>query len=236
MLSFFSYNIYRGKKIDQIYDWFHEHATDFDFCCFQEFPESSIEKFIEPIKDQYSYEFSSAFTFSPGIKRREEIYGQLTLFNKKNLKLVNSRIVNLGGSKIEKSLFRNSMERTALITRFKYKKCFFIVTNCHLTPFTHNNRRLRQLELVIKHIRKNDIAIITGDFNYPSIRQKGLIEFMENNSFENGALNFKTYKIFFIRQQYDYIFSKNCEIKEIKVERLKFSDHYPIIAQFDPSL
>ncbi len=235
MLSLFSYNILRGKRLEQICDWYKSIETNYDLICFQEFPKHKISYFMKTLpKDQYDYLFSPGFTFSPGISVREHIYGQLTVYNKEKLTLNNHRIISLGASRVEKHLFQNHLERSALLTQFTYENQPFIVVNCHLTPLTLNRRRLNQLDLITDQIRATDKALIIGDFNYPSVRQKGLISFMKEKKFENGATNIKTYKLFFIKQQLDYIFSKDCIIEEISVEDIRFSDHFPLVAQFSP--
>jgi endonuclease/exonuclease/phosphatase family metal-dependent hydrolase len=237
MLSLFSYNILRGKKLTKILEWYRLNRIQFDVICFQEYPEDKIKEFINLLpKNEYDYKFSPGFKFSPGLNNRHRIYGQVTVFNKTKLKLMSTRIVNLGTSKIEKRLFHNDVERSALITHFVYKEAPFLIANCHLTPLTFNKRRLNQLDLIFSHIRKDDIALIVGDFNYPSVRSSGLIKFMSDNDFENGTINLKTHKLFFIRQQLDYIFSKGCALEHSAIHSIKFSDHFPLVAQFNPEI
>lgn len=231
MLSILTYNIRYGRKLHEITEWLSQREAFFDIICFQEFPIDQIDLFLNSVNKE-----SLDYRFSHGFKKKEKIYGQLTLFNKKKITLLEDVVLSLGPSVLERSKIKG--ERSSLITRFVYQKKEFIIANTHLVCFALNNKRIFQLEKIITHftqnIAKNVPVLVVGDFNYSSlIRQKKLLNFMEQHGFTN-AYTTSTYKLLFLKYQLDYVFYKNCEIKDVEVLNLRFSDHFP--AEFALSL
>ena len=55
---------------------------------------------------------------------------------------------------------------------------------------------------------------------------------MKSHKFAN-AYKTHTHKLFFLGQQLDYVFYKNLTLKNIEVKDVKFSDHFPISAEFN---
>jgi endonuclease/exonuclease/phosphatase family metal-dependent hydrolase len=196
----------------------------------QEFPLAELEAFLHVIKKTYDYRFSQAFIL------KEKQYGQLTLFNKKKLQLLDGKTITLGPSIWERTKKRG--ERSSLITRFKYGEKEFLLANTHLICRALNNYRLIQLEKIIAYLKKTSDAslpvLLVGDLNYSSlVRQKKLLQFMERHDFIN-AYKTNTFKVLFFRYQLDYVFYKNCNITDISVSPLQYSDHFPI--EFNLSL
>lgn len=229
MLSVIIYNIRYGRKLQQISEWITESKKEFDIICFQEFPLVELDAFLKVIKKTYDYRFSQAFI----LKGKQ--YGQLTLFNKRKLQILDSQAITLGPSILEQTKKRG--ERSSLITRFKYKEKEFLLANTHLICRALNKYRLVQLEKIIAYLKESSDhslpVLLVGDLNYSSlIRQKKLLHFMENHGFTN-AYKTNTFKVLFLRYQLDYVFYKNCKIADITISHLRYSDHFPIEFSLD---
>jgi endonuclease/exonuclease/phosphatase family metal-dependent hydrolase len=144
----------------------------------------------------------------------------------------------LGPNFLEKR-FRVEGEKTSLLTVFQYGKQKLVVTNSQLVCYAINSRRINQIAKILKKVKSlgddsKFATVILGDFNYTSrFRQKKLIEFMAKNDLTN-AYKGTTHKYLFIAQQIDYVFSNNCTVKNVKIDRkIKFSDHSPVTFNID---
>lgn len=235
MFTLLSYNINFGKKLTTILDWLvkiERKNNPFDIICFQEFPYEKIDVLM------FSRRIKTDFRFAPSMYFKKKIYGQLTLFNKNTLKLINSAELSLSTGRIEKKigqLFRRSTKRKSLLTLFGTdtgKHC--MLANTHLTCFAMNNHRINQLKKVCKEIQYYIKVLIVGDFNYTSVLPRfSLKRLMKKYQFEDATVKLKTHRIFLIKHQLDYIFTKGIRIKQVTTERLHFSDHYPLMAEFE---
>jgi endonuclease/exonuclease/phosphatase family metal-dependent hydrolase len=230
MLSIASYNILHGKKLDKIILWLLANTFAFDIICFQEFPEEKTNEFLQQVPKHFQYKFAIGFT------RGKQHFGELTLYNSRKLSIEDSQTVLLGTGFLEKRLRRDTTERSSLLTMFLYKNKKFLLANTHLVALALNGRRKKQLEELLKKIKRipnaeNLPMVLLGDFNYSSrFRQKKLFEFMEKNSFIN-AYKKPTHRLFLVNQQLDYVFYKLCNVKNIFITKLAFSDHHLITFQ-----
>ena len=232
MLLGLTYNICYGKRLPKIQEWLRTHNTSYDLICFQEFPYSQL----------YRFQSDKAFTFyfASGFRKHGETYGELTLVRTKKVKIVASQIINLGGSIYEKRVFRTTGARSSLVTMLEYRKRPFILANTHLTAFSFNHHRKKQLDKLIQHLGSEFFVqhtpmVILGDLNYSSLfGRKGLLKLMQEQEYTNAYLE-NTHKFLNVKKhQLDYIFHKNCAIADVQVLRQPFSDHFPI--QFTLSL
>jgi hypothetical protein len=234
MLSGITYNIFLGNNCDKLFYWLFKENNLRDFYCFQEFPEEKITEL-----EKYLPNGHFDFVFCPGLGWKGKIFGELTVFNTNKLKLSESEQVSLEGKgdfgiilyrkrfKLHLSVGRTSVNRTALLTRFFYQKKQFVLVNTHLTAGHVNSRRIKQMNLVLKAVKNDKEVLILGDFNHPFGR--GLPRVMKENGFTSAINKIKTFRM--VRGLYlhlDYLFQKNCEVKNISVESVRFSDHYPI--------
>jgi endonuclease/exonuclease/phosphatase family metal-dependent hydrolase len=233
MVSVLAYNINYGKKLDLIQKWLLKRVNDFDVICLQEFPFDEESEFLK-VLEKHSYDYR----FAPSFSRKDSRHGELTLYKKNKLKLLDDKIVKLGTNLLE-TRFRKKGQRTSLLTLFEYKNRKIVLANSHLVCFALNSRRINQISKIIKNVRTIGdhsafSTVILGDFNYTSrIRQKKLIEFMEKNELLN-AYKTHTHKFFFIKQQLDYVFYNGCGIKNIKIgKKIKYSDHSPVWFNID---
>jgi endonuclease/exonuclease/phosphatase family metal-dependent hydrolase len=229
MLSVLSYNILYGKKLDKIAQWLTSTPKKFDILCFQEFPKEKINfllKALLPIK--YSFKYGTNF-----IKNNKD-YGQLTLINSKKIKFRGSKSIFLGTNFIEDKIFGLKGERSSLITKLRFGKNDLILANTHLIAYALNSHKREQLEKVTEEIKnfskKSKMPVVLlGDLNYSSIIwQDGIFNLMRKMGFQNAHRE-KTHKLLFLKyQQLDYVFFKDCKASDVVIEKLSFSDHFPM--------
>ncbi len=234
MLSGITYNIFLGQALDPILDWLFQKKKLRELYCFQEFPQERLPHLKSYLKGK-----KFDFVFCPGLEWRGKTTGELTLFDKRKLKLLETKYVNLGGKgdlgfifmrngfTIDATLAKSALDKTSLLTRFKYKEKEFVVANTHLIADIHNTRKLKQLRVVIDAVKDDRTALVLGDFNYPFGR--GHFNLMQSHGFINSFDKINTYRLFpGIYYQNDFIFGRKCQINDIDVERVNFSDHYPV--------
>ena len=230
MLRALSYNIEHGKNIDQAGEWFMSLNPKPDILCLQEIPQkkaSQFQKFLD--KHGYSHKYAPSYT------KKGITYGELTAYNTKSVLLVFSKVVELGSSIVAKLISRHNSRYTSLLTVFQYKKQNFIVVNIHLLPHGLHGRRRKQLGMAIQALQLlrfvNMPSIIVGDYNYSSFFGRGgLIRYMAKNGFTMaGRKKLITHRQWRIPHQTDYVFYRQCKVKNVEVEAVKFSDHYPLL-------
>jgi len=226
MLNILTYNIQYGKRTSSIIKWIKNLPQIPDIICFQEFPKKEIEIFIKKIKKKnYKYQYTES------LRKKNETYGQLTLYDSIKLKVKENKTIDLKKSFIEKIFSPNTISRKALITSFEYDGKLFILINAHLTAFHFNSIKRSQILKIIDSLDKNLEKIphiFLGDLNYSSlIRRKKLLNLMYKYGFYN-AYKLKTHRLFFLNHQLDYVFYKGCIIINPVVIRLKYSDHFAV--------
>lgn len=238
MLSVLAYNIHFGKKLNLIEKWLLKNPAKFDIICLQEFPFAENSSFLDTLeKHGFDYKFApSSFLTKP--RRSKNLYGELTVFRKSKLKLVDSAVIKLGANFLEKR-FRVAGQKTSILTVFKYKNEKIVIANSQLVCYALNSRRINQIAKIIKKVKTLGdhsafSTVMLGDFNYTSrFRQKKLIEFMAENDLTNAYKGY-THKYLFIPQQIDYVFFNNCTVKNVKINKaIKYSDHSPVTFTID---
>lgn len=230
MLKLITYNIGEGKEVDKIYKWIDEEQNNVDIICLQEFPEKELinlenNKFIKNFKH----------SFSPGLKKRNIQLGQLTLFRKKYFNLVEEYTIDLGHDDLEVIYRKIPTKRSALITTLEYNKNQFIVSNVHLSAFSFNVNRRKQLKKVIEGMTSSVPVVMLGDFNYSNLfGRKFFIKYMQGLGLTMAGEKMITNKYKrILKQQLDYVFYQGFRLGDIKVKNLSFSDHYPVIVNFE---
>lgn len=229
MLSVLSYNIFFGKRVEQIVSWLAGHPNQFDILCFQEFPKEKIQ-FIKKALQPYQYAYGSNTVY------RGKDYGQLTLIMNKKIALVGKEVIWLGRNFFEDKILRLGGERSSLLTTLRYKRKTFLLANTHLIAYAFNFQRREQLAMIVGYItglsqKKRTIpTIVLGDFNYTSLLWRGkFFAYMKRNGFTNAHTE-KTHKLLALKyHQLDYIFYKFCKVTRIQVLKQKFSDHLPML-------
>jgi endonuclease/exonuclease/phosphatase family metal-dependent hydrolase len=229
MISVVSYNIFLGKKIEEIADWTASLKPIPNILCFQEFPEEKISYFLKKT-DLNNYGFS----FAKSLVKRGKVYGELTLYDLDKLKLWHSYNLTLGTSFMEKNFSLSGGERSALVTLLSFDKTKFVLVNIHLVMLALNAKRRKQTNKIFEYLDTLDLnpetpIILLGDFNYTSIAgQKRLLELMKKKGFTNAFI-YPTHQRLILIQQIDYVFYKNCEVFEVNISKQNLSDHFPIL-------
>ena len=232
MFEGLTYNIEYGRKLDEIFAWINGLPQTPSLLCFQEFPQDRIGDIPKLAKLPYGVRFA------PSIKKNGGTWGELTAFDQRLFNLVRTEIVDLGDNDFERKVRGFSAWRTTLITDLESKAGDITVVNAHLTWFAWNSRRLQQLSMVLNHMGNPENALLVGDFNYPTgndLDPNRLNKFMENNGgFKFAGPNTYTHIAWgIIRHRIDYVFAKGCRIGRVRVPRLGFSDHDPVLFQID---
>ncbi len=229
MIRLISYNVEYGKKINEIYKWLNTFKKTPDIICFQEFPSSELGN-LKEIKIFNN----SGFSFATGLKKNGVAYGELTVFDAEKFNLIKSIEIDLGIDHVEKFYKRYPTRRSALVTVFKYNSTQLNLINVHLSAAALNSGRLNQVNTLVESA-KNGKSIIAGDFNYSNLFPgNNLIKLMKDLKFKLAGENIITNKYKGrISQQLDYVFYKELKLKNLEVIDLSYSDHYPLIAEFE---
>lgn len=225
-ITIVSYNIFFGKRLHKIIPWINSLRRA-DIICFQEFPKARLTEFLSAIpKRRYGHRFTQSFIL------RKKIYGELTLFRQKKFRLIYARKLSLSIRPREKRILRKSMARTCFLTTFSAGSKTITVANTHLPYLAANRTRYKQIHRIATHlVSLHQAAIITGDFNLHSMSiNKKLIAFMGRYGFHTSPERLATHHVGVIKHQLDYVFGVKCRILKLEAPRVRFSDHYPIIA------
>jgi len=205
MLRVLSYNIQFGRKWKILFPWLAKQKN-VDVFCLQEFPENKIDEF-QNMFPHYQ------FVFTPSLRVLKKTYGVLTLTRLKCTKKIHIAI---------------GKTNTVYATEFVYRHQHVLLVNLHLTFFSTNKQRYAQIKKILDSVISHRIpTVLIGDFNIPSfVVNNKLIAYMRDRKFETFEKRMVTHRL--TRVQLDYAFVKNGEIKNIAIERVSFSDHYPI--------
>jgi endonuclease/exonuclease/phosphatase family metal-dependent hydrolase len=226
MLRVVTYNIHFGKRLIDIISWI-DKQTDADIICLQEFPAVHRKTFYRSLPRRWGHRYTQSFIF------RKKTYAIVTLFRKKTLRMVKTKILLLGTHPMEKSLMRNPMEKSCLVTTFRSGAKTVTVVNTHLVFLAANRSRYKQIKMITDHLLSyRHPLIITGDFNIVSLRSKNtLMSYMKKLGFVSIAKRLSSYRLSILKYQLDYVFVQRCALASLAIEKVRFSDHYPVIAQ-----
>ena len=228
MRALLTYNTQYGKNLSQINKWIEGLPKKPDVICLQEYPYDHLDNNSLAVQGY-------RFEFAPGLVKRGRTFSELTAF-KSDLSLVASEVIDLGVSNLGKRVFRLSGQRSALITKFRAQGEGFAVANIHLEWLAPHSARRDQISLILKALGDTQSALIVGDFNYSDlVVGRGLIDYLAKHGFSLAGDRLKTHTIFGVKHQLDYVFQRSCTIGEVKVIDVDFSDHLPMIVEFDVS-
>lgn len=226
MVHIVSYNIHFGKHITKILAWLQRKKRA-DIICFQEFPKHRLADCLKTFpKDTYGYRFA------PSLKKRNTLYGELTVFRTDRMRLVSAYSLPLRTTRLDRYSIGRASKRSCLVTTFRWKRKTYSIANIQLSCFASNASRYAQLTNIIHTLKHNAVpCLIIGDFNMSSILgRKKLFRLMKNNSYKAVEQYMATHRLMIVKHQLDYIFARNCAVRRVTVERIRFSDHYPITA------
>lgn len=198
-----------------------------DIICFQEFPEHRLPDCLKSFpKDTYGYRFA------PSLKRRRILYGELTIFRTDKMRLVSSSSFPLRTTRLDRYSMGGVPNRSCLVTTFRRNRKTFRIANIQLSCYASNRLRYAQLTNIIHTFSHKIIpSVIIGDFNMSSLLgRRGLFRLMNKNSYKTVGKYIATHRLLIVKHQLDYVFSRNCSVRRITVDRIRFSDHYPVTA------
>ncbi|MCX6791967.1 MAG: PCRF domain-containing protein [Candidatus Gottesmanbacteria bacterium] len=225
MVRLITYNTHFGKHLLDIISWINDQ-TDADIICLQEFPSVYLKIFYRSLPRGFGHRVTQSFIF------RKKIFVIVTLYRRKKLRLVTSKTLLMGVHPMEKSLMKNPMEKSCLLTTFRLGHKTITIANTHLVFLAANRSRYKQISMITDNLATHHHALVlTGDFNIPSIRAKNtLIRYMENFGFRTIVKRLSTYRLAIVKYQLDYVFVKWCSLTSLTLKRMRFSDHYPVTA------
>lgn len=236
-ISILTYNVYFNKATKDLPLIASEYSPD--ILCLQEVETSDEHLDSFHIKNLEMADYSNSFI------KHGTVFGLVTFYNKSKLRLISSRSFDIPRSFYEALIimfrgFNNS--RTAIRSEFEHieTKQKVIFYNMHLSPlYASNSTRTKQLLETFKDLQipEKERVLIAGDFNFPYGRKK-LEEITQQYNLEEATNELlfthenTFFKFFNFKLKLDYIFFKN--MKSIHTEKInyRYSDHYPIYAEF----
>ena len=105
--------------------------------------------------------------------------------------------------------------------------------NVHVVALAVNSVKYAQVKHLIDHVRHLRCPLVLlGDFNISSLLGKrNLFSTLKREGYTMDPKKILTHRVGPITHQFDYVFCRNCEVINQHVEKIKFSDHYPLMAQ-----
>jgi endonuclease/exonuclease/phosphatase family metal-dependent hydrolase len=226
MVHIVSYNIHFGKHIAKILAWLAREKRA-DIICFQEFPKHRLADCQKAFpKNTYGYRFA------PSLQRRAAIYGELTVFRTDRMRLVSADSLPLRTTTLDRYSIGRASKRSCLVTKFQIQRKTLSIANIQLSCLASNALRYTQLTNIIHTLKQHTVpCLIIGDFNMSSLLgRKKLFRLMKKNSYKAVEKYMATHRLMMVKHQLDYIFARNCDVRHVGVERIRFSDHYPVTA------
>ncbi len=236
VFSLATYNIFFNQAYAHLDEVFKGEKPD--IVCLQEIEtdENNLKKF-----ENSTFKLAD---YTNSFVKFGKIFGVATFYNPDKFEFVESTSIDLPRSFLEIVLIvlrGINRPRTALKTDFIYKpsKKKVSIYNLHLTPFSSNGTRIKQIKEILQNINiySKHSTVLAGDFNYPYGRKKfeSLIENYRLKEATNNILftiEGRLLKLFQYRAKLDYILYKNMGLLETKKIHLRHSDHFPIISKF----
>lgn len=256
--SLLTYNIFFNKAFPQLPAILDKYKPD--MICLQEIDTKEenlkqLEKLGYRLADYANCFFEFGKIWGVATYYNQE---KFEFVNSKPIPLINGVYEII---KIIMRLFRNKgLRRTILKTNLKVKSINknIALYNIHLSAISLNNLRMKQLNMIdFDDFEQKGSIIITGDFNFPVQRKK--LEKIMNQYQLKEATNklfytvkypnsnqpwswygflYRLYskivkKLWTDQVKLDYIFYRG--LKNTSTKRLNdsYSDHFPIIAQFE---
>jgi len=171
--------------------------------------------------------------------RKVGVFSVATFYKKGKIVLNDSSTIYLqrGMWEFFELLWRGLSRRLVISTEFKVSGKVLSLFNVHLSPYSVNSLRNKQLFKTLERAYLADNpTIILGDFNYPYNRSH-LETLFNKYEFKEATTNilhtfYKTLRFLPIKFKLDYIFYKNLDNIETKRINAFTTDHTPLIATF----
>ena len=232
-----TYNLLYGKAFPHLEKIITKNFPD--IIGVQEIEERQVKNFPLNKSINFAYELAAS---SHSFNKFGKNYNIATFYNKKTLKFSSFNYLNLPRNIYEKILYflkKSPFPRSFISSYFLKDSTKFLHINLHLSPWSTDGAKVRQIKKIFESISSLSLPIIiTGDFNFPYgkkrfellLKEYNLKEATKNLSFTEES---KILKIIPVRLKLDYILYRG--MKLIKTTRLEknSSDHYPILAEFE---
>lgn len=212
------YNLDLNKAQSMLISLIEENKPD--IIAVQEIKTS--EQDLQLIKD-CGYDLAD---YSNSFIKFNKIFGVATFYNPRLFTSTESASINLPFSIYEffQFIFKGGRrQRTVLQTELvcKKNKKHLVIYNLHLSPFSTNTLRIKQLQETLQSLNLQNIpSLILGDFNYPYGRKKFEGIFNKYGLKEATYGIFHTFKSSFpffpIKLKLDYILYQNLKHKKTK--------------------
>lgn len=231
-ISCLTFNIDKGKGFPRLLNVVQEHNPD--VVAVQEF---------EPSSESISLIEKAGYTYaghSPSFREFRTKFAVATFYRDDKLELTHAKRLNLQLGFMEVLLFFKGGRRSVISTCFRTKKNNnkFFVHNVHLTPYTTNTLRAKQIHKTLQSVEPHgEPTIVLGDFNYAYGRRRFEKIFKRYNFKEASNNIFYTFKstLWFLPVKFklDYVLYSNIVNTKTKQIGTFSPDHTPIIAYFD---
>ena len=176
---------------------------------------------------------------SEAFRRKLGIFSVATFYKEKKIRLEESNTIFLprGIWEIIELIWRGFSRRLVITSYFNVQGSRLALFNVHLSPYSANSLRNKQLFKTLEEAYLADSpTIILGDFNYPYNRShlESLFSKYEFKEATNTILHtfYKTLRFLPIKFKLDYIFYRRLENIQTKKINAFTTDHTPIIATF----
>ncbi len=225
-----SYNLNRGRALPKLPLLIEEFKPD--ILVLQEI--DTLDDSVTSI-EEFGYTLAD---FSHSFARRNSLFGVATYYKNGAFSMKKSHTIILPyGLKeiVDFVLIRTFQKRTVLKTDLETPEGkTLIVYNVHLSAFTSNNLRMKQIRRTFETLdTSSDAMIVLGDFNYPYGRKKFEEEFAKYGFQEATHKIFDTFrstmKIFPFKLKLDYVMYRNMEHVISQKIPARYSDHFPLL-------
>lgn len=235
--TFLTYNLLYNKATSELGEVLKRHKPD--ILCFQEIV--TDDKTFNLI-EKHGYKLADYSNF---IVRFGKIFGVATFYKPEVFSFTASSSLNLPRAFLEILLYVFKIRldpRIVLKTEFiaKKNKKRVCVYNVHLTPYSTNAMRAKQINNIFPdfELNKETPTVVAGDFNFPYRRKAFEALFQKYDLKEATNTIYRTFekrilRFFLLSYKTDYILYKN--LKVISTKKLLYyrSDHYPLLSKFE---
>lgn len=228
--SVLTFNLDRTRGLPRLIDVIKTYKPD--IVAVQEF---EISPEVQSLIEEKGYKLAGqSSSFRHYIKK----YGVALFYNPHKMSVEKVSQVSLRRGLFDVLLFHKIGHRSVTSAHFIINEQKVLIHNVHLTPYSTNNLRRKQIHQTFKSIKPNGHpTIVLGDFNYPYGRKLFEDIFTEYKFKEatNRILHTfrSTLRFFPFKFKLDYVLYSN--IKHVKTTQIfKFTtDHTPIYSEFE---
>lgn len=243
-LKIATYNIQFGIKEKKILENIKKLADDgVHIFCLQEVQEVKSSFLLQNILKILGKDWNYESMIRPGSRD----LGLMTIWrknikNKKSEGLILPKLEKFSlheriARKLTLNFIKNTLERGALVTTFKIGSKDILVCNLHIDCAGGFKQKFKQLTHLTTRVKFTKATIVCGDFNtiglapFTKIQEKKILSILGA-----GFINVYPRRLPTQRNSYqrlDYVFSKGLKVNSAQIVKMKGSDHFPIVVEFE---